>query len=112
MPIEPPVLRAALIKAEAWLVFSGGMPSPEAARMGTKINGMPTLSSMRERARNQKSALAYTLVRSYIEAAMTSAPAMIRYLGCTLPDTRPTIMNIAMETSPPGDIIRPAQVAV
>jgi hypothetical protein len=27
MPIEPPVLRAALIKAEAWPVLSGGMPS-------------------------------------------------------------------------------------
>jgi hypothetical protein len=27
MPIERPVLRAALIKAEAWPVLSGGMPS-------------------------------------------------------------------------------------
>ena len=27
MPIEPPVLRAALIRAEAWSVLLGGMPS-------------------------------------------------------------------------------------
>src|ERR1700751_1596140 len=26
-PIEPPVLRAALVKAEAWSVLEGGMPS-------------------------------------------------------------------------------------
>src|SRR5262249_60604632 len=42
MPIEPPVLRAALIKAEAWSVLSGGMPWYDAVVTETKIRGTPT----------------------------------------------------------------------
>ena len=39
MPIEPPVLRAALIKAEAWPVLSGGMASIGRGGAGNKHQG-------------------------------------------------------------------------
>jgi len=80
--------------------------------IGTKISGRPTPSSMRERAMNQKPRSLYTLVRSYMESAMISAPAMIMYLGWILPDRRPTTNIITMVTTPPGERTRPAQVAV
>ena len=54
-PIEPPVLRATLIKAEAMSVLLRGIPAKEAVRIGMKTNGRPMLSSMRETAKNQKS---------------------------------------------------------
>src|SRR6516165_1222735 len=111
-PIEPPVLRAALIIADAWSVFDGGMPSKDAAMIGTKISGNPTPSSMRNRAMYQKPRSAYTLVMPHIESAMIIAPATIRYFGCTLADTRPTTNIITMVTTPPGESTRPAQVAV
>jgi len=34
---------------------------------------------------------------------MITAPAMMRYLGCTLAATRPTTNIIAMVTTPPGE---------
>ncbi len=80
--------------------------------IGMKISGSPTPSSMRERAMNQKSRSPYTLVMSYIESAISTAPTAIRYLGWTLPDRRPTTNIIAAVTRPPGDSTRPAQVAV
>ena len=80
--------------------------------IGTKTSGSPTPSSIRDRAMNQKPRSPYTLVMPYIESAMTSAPAMIRYLGCTLAATRPTTNIITMVTTPPGESTRPAQVAV
>ncbi len=43
---------------------------------------------------------------------MRIAPAMIRYLGWTLADRRPTTNIITMVTRPPGESTRPAQVAV
>jgi hypothetical protein len=54
MPIEPPVLRAALINAEAWSVLSGGMPWYDAVVTETKMRGTPTPNTIRERAKNQK----------------------------------------------------------
>jgi hypothetical protein len=80
--------------------------------MERKISGSPTPSSMRERAKNQKSRSPYTRVMSYMERAMTIAPAMIMYLGCTLPERRPTTNIITIVTTPPGDRTRPAHVAV
>src|SRR6266851_4209583 len=80
--------------------------------IGTKISGNPTPSSMRDRAMNQKPRSAYTLVMPYMESAIRTAPATIRYLGCTLAATRPTTNIITMVTTPPGESTRPAKVAV
>src|ERR1700750_1869744 len=112
MPIEPPVLRAALSKAEAWSVLPGGTPSYDAAIIGRNTSGNPTPSSIRERAKNQKPRSPYTLVRSYIDSATTTAPATIRYLGWIFPDRPPTTNIITIVMRPPGDSTRPAQVAV
>ena len=80
--------------------------------IGIKISGSPTPSSIRERAKNQKPRSPYTLVRSYIDSAMNTAPATIRYFGWILADRRPTTNIITIVTMPPGDSTRPAQVAV
>jgi hypothetical protein len=47
-----------------------------------------------------------------MEAAMTTAPTMIRYLGWILVDIRPTTNIITIVTTPPGESTRPAQVAL
>ena len=52
--------------------------------IGTKMSGSPTPSSIRDRAMNQKPRSPYTLVMPYMESAMSTTPATIRYLGCTL----------------------------
>ena len=52
--MEPPVLRAALMIAEAWSVLDGSMPSKDAAMIGTKTKGRPTPYSIRKRAMYQK----------------------------------------------------------
>lgn len=52
--------------------------------IGTKMSGSPTPRSIRDRAMNQKPRSPYTLVMPYMESAMSTAPATIRYLGCTL----------------------------
>jgi hypothetical protein len=80
--------------------------------IGIKTRGMPTPNSIRERAMNQKSRSPYTLVMTYIEAAISTAPTAIRYLGWTLPDRRPATKIITIVTTPPGESTRPAQVAV
>ena len=42
-PMVPPRLRATLMRADAWLVFSGGKSAYEAVVIGTRRNGMPTI---------------------------------------------------------------------
>ena len=84
----------------------------KAAVIGMKIRGMPTLTTMRQSAKNQKLALASRLVSPYIDVAQKPAPMAIRYFGCTRVDRRPTTIIMIIATTPPGDSERPAQVAV
>jgi hypothetical protein len=48
------VLRAALISAAAWPVFSGAMPSYDAAVIEMKTSEIPNACGIRHRAMNQK----------------------------------------------------------
>ena len=48
----------------------------------------------------------------YIEIAAIAAPTMIRCSGLDACDSFPTTIIIAMATRPPGERLRPAQVAV
>lgn len=79
--------------------------------IGIKMSGSPTLKEICDQAKNQKSASGVMRTRSIMAHPAIIAPAVIRYLGCTKP-RRPAISIMPIVTAPPGEIARPAHVAV
>jgi hypothetical protein len=63
--------------------LSEGMPAYDAVSSGATTSGNPMPIKIRDQVKYAKSNCGLRLVSPYSEAAMISAPVMMRYLGCT-----------------------------